>query len=100
MTHEELMAQMKKEAELKLHGAMAMGFDQDKATHHFTLTADGGVIALTANDPADQVTRDHIRAHFGEIAKAFASGDFQKPMMTHGQFPSGAADMQRLKAQK
>jgi hypothetical protein len=75
-----------------------MGFDQDKATHHFTLTDRGGVIAVTANDPADQTTRDGIRAHLGEIAQAFGRGDFQKPLMTHGELPPGAKDMQRLKA--
>jgi hypothetical protein len=30
MTHEQHMAQMKKEAEMKQHGQMAMGFDQDR----------------------------------------------------------------------
>jgi len=38
MTHEQQMAQMKQEAEMKRHGQMAMGFDEDKATHHFMLT--------------------------------------------------------------
>lgn len=97
MTHEQHLAQMKKEADLKQHGNMAMGFDQDKATHHFTLTADGGVIAVEANDPADQMTRDQIRAHLGEIAQAFGIGDFQKPVMTHGELPTGASAMQRRK---
>ncbi len=98
MTHEEHMAQMKKEAELKQHGGMAMGFEQDKATHHFTLTAEGGTIAVTANDPADRVTRDHIREHLQEIAAAFAKGDFEKPLMTHGEMPAGVSDMKRHKA--
>jgi hypothetical protein len=99
MTHEEHMAQMKKDAEMKQHVNMAMGFDQGKATHHFTLTADGGIIAVSANESADQTTRDQIRAHLNEIAQAFAQGDFQKPLMTHSEMPSGAADMQRLKAE-
>lgn len=97
MTHDEHMAQMKKEAELKQHGQMAMGFDQDKATHHFTLTAKGGIIAVTANDPADRSTRDHIQAHLEEIAAAFAKGDFEKPLMTHGEVPPGVAEMKRSK---
>jgi hypothetical protein len=98
MTHEEHMAQMKKEAELKQHGRMAMGFEQDKATHHFTLTAKGGTIAVTAKDPADRVTRDHIQAHLKEIAAAFAKGDFEKPLMTHGEMPAGVSDMKRHQA--
>jgi hypothetical protein len=98
MTHEEHMAQMKKDAEMKQHGQMAMGFDQDKATHHFTLTANGGAIAVSANDAADQVTRDQIRTHLQEIAETFGHGDFEKPLMTHSEMPPGVAAMQRLKA--
>jgi len=97
-THEEHLAQMKKEAELKRHGQMAMGFDQDKATHPFTLTATGGEISVSANDTADQATRDQIRSHLREIAQAFGHGDFQKPFMTHGEVPPGVSTMQRLKA--
>lgn len=97
MTHEEHLAQMKKEAEMKQHGQMAMGFDQDKATHHFTLTTNGGAIGVSANDAADLTTRDQIRSHLQEIAQAFVQGDFQKPLMTHDEMPSGVATMQRLK---
>jgi hypothetical protein len=98
MTHEQHQAQMKKDAELKEHGQMAMGFDQDKATHHFTLTPKGGTIAVTANDASDVTTRDQIRTHLQEIAAAFAKGDFEKPLMTHGELPPGAAEMRRSKA--
>lgn len=98
MTHEQHQAQMKKEAELKEHGQMAMGFDQDRATHHFTLTPEGGSIAVTANDASDVTTRDHIRTHLQEIAASFAKGDFEKPLMTHGEQPPGVAEMQHSKA--
>jgi hypothetical protein len=90
MTHEQHMAEMKRA------GDVAMGFDQDKATHHFTLTRDGGLISVSADDPADTTTLEEIRTHLAEIAQAFAAGDFGKPTMTHGELPSGAADMQRL----
>ena len=99
MTHEEHMAQMKKDAEMKQHGQMAMGFDQDKATHHFTLSAKGGAIAVGANDAADQSTRDQIQAHLQEIAAAFGRGDFEKPLMTHGEVPPGVSGMQRHKSE-
>ena len=82
---------------MKQHGQMAMGFDQDKATHHFTLTPTGGAIAVIANDAADQITRDQIRVHLQEIARAFAAGDFEKPLMTHGEVPPGVSGMQRHK---
>jgi hypothetical protein len=94
MTHEPHMAQMKKETEMKQHGQMAMGFDQDKATHHFTLTATGGAIAVDANDPADQVTLSQIRVHLEEIAAAFGRGDFEKPLTTHGEVPPGVSGLQ------
>jgi hypothetical protein len=86
-------------ARLEEHGRMAMGFDQDKAAHHFTLTAHGGTIAVTANDPSDGRTRDQVRVHLKEIAEAFGKGDFEKPLMTHGETPPGVADMQRYQAQ-
>ncbi|MFN7981718.1 MAG: class I SAM-dependent methyltransferase [Vicinamibacterales bacterium] len=96
MTHEEHMAQMKKDAEMKQHGNMAMGFDQDKTTHHFLMTAEGGSIAVDANDASDQASRDQIRTHLKEIAVAFGQGDFGKPLETHSEFPPGVPVMQRL----
>ena len=79
------------------HGEMAMGFSQVKTTHHFQLTASGGVIEVQTNDPADTTTRDQIRQHLQGISKAFAQGDFSSPMMTHGKTPPGVPEMQRLK---
>jgi hypothetical protein len=98
MTHEQHQAQMKKDADLNEHGEMAMGFDQNKAAHHFTLTPTGGTIAVTANHPSDRGTREQIQAHLEEIAASFASGDFEKPLMTHGEMPPGVSEMQRHKA--
>lgn len=97
MTHEQHMAQMKKDAEMKAHGNAAMGFDQDKTTHHFTMNADGGEIDVAANDAADQDSIGQVRQHLQEIAVAFKQGDFGKPQATHGELPPGALVMQRLK---
>jgi len=97
MTHAQHLAQMKKDAELKQQGGIAMGFDQDKATHHFALTPNGGTIAVTANDKDDQRTRDQIRSHLQEIARSFSQGDFQKPLVTHGETPDGVQAMARLR---
>ena len=80
------------------HGEMAMGFSQVKTTHHFQLTASGGVIEVQTNDPADTTTRDQIRQHLQGISKAFAQGDFSSPMMTHGKTPPGVPEMQRMKS--
>jgi hypothetical protein len=91
MTHEQHMML------LKQRGQMAMGFDQDKAQHHFTLTANGGIIEVTALNSTDQVTEDAIQKHLQQIAIAFGRGDFEKPLMTHGEEPPGVAAMQRHK---
>jgi ubiquinone/menaquinone biosynthesis C-methylase UbiE len=97
MTHEQHMEQMKKDAEMKQHGNAAMGFDQDKTTHHFTMNPEGGAIAVSSNDPADQASLGQIRSHLQEIAVAFKQGDFGKPRATHSELPPGVPVMQRLK---
>jgi len=96
MTHEQHLAEMKKDAALKARGARAMGFDQDKATHHFRLTDSGGIIEVEANDPHDLVVRDSIRTHLSTIAREFASGNFDKPFATHAEVPPGVPELQRL----
>jgi hypothetical protein len=95
MTHEQHLAQLKKEEDLKKLGAAAMGFDQDKTTHHFVLNADGGNIEVAANDASDQESRDQIRAHLKEIAAEFARGSFAKPLATHNELPPGVRAMQQ-----
>jgi hypothetical protein len=97
MTHEEHLAQMKKDAELKARGARAMGFDQDAVTHHFRLTREGGAIEVSVKDAADAAGRSQVRAHLKEITEQFAAGDFEKPFMTHAEIPPGAEAMQRLR---
>src|ERR1700704_864870 len=78
MTHEEHLAQMEKDRELKKRGAAAMGFDQETTTHHFRLSASGGSIEVLANEAGDTAGRDQIRAHLKDIAIQFARGDFAK----------------------
>jgi len=95
MTHDEHLAQMRKDADLKKRGAAAMGFDQDRTTHHFRLSADGGVIDVGVNQPSDITNRDAIRTHLKEIAAEFARGDFAKPFATHGEIPPGVKTMQQ-----
>lgn len=97
MTHEQHMEQMKKDAAMKERGAVAMGFDQDTTTHHFTMQDDGGAIEVAANDAADQAGIAHVQQHLQEIAAAFKQGDFGKPQATHGEVPPGVPVMQRLK---
>ena len=76
-------------------GDHVMGFDHDKTTHHFRLTKSGGVIEVSANDPKDTESRDAIRQHLGHIVKMFSEGDFNAPMLIHGQVPPGVPEMKQ-----
>jgi hypothetical protein len=80
-------------------GDHVMGFSHEKTTHHFFLHKDGGAIQVTANDAADAASRDQIRMHLSHIAKMFADGNFNAPMVVHDTTPPGAAALQRLKAE-
>jgi hypothetical protein len=92
MTHDQHLAQMKK------RGNVAMGFDQDKTTHHFLLTRNGGMIRVESNDAADTASRDLIRTHLKAISEQFGKGDFSAPLMTHNEVPPGVPAMRRLKS--
>ena len=96
MTHEEHLAQMKKDAELKARGAVAMGFDQDAAEHHFLLFEDGGAIDVQAVRNDDTATRDAVRTHLQEVAREFANGNFDKPFATHAETPDGVPALRGL----
>jgi hypothetical protein len=85
-------------ASMNERGDQGMGFSQEKTTHHFYLTKNGGVIQVEANDGNDTVSRDQIRQHLGHIAMMFAEGNFDTPMFVHDQVPPGVPEMQRLKS--
>jgi hypothetical protein len=79
-------------------GDHVMGFSHEKTTHHFRLTKSGGVIEVSANDPADGESRDAIRSHLAHIAKMFAAGDFDAPMLIHDRIPPGVPTLKKRKA--
>jgi hypothetical protein len=85
-------------AEMNERGDRVMGFDQAKTTHHFRLLEDGGTIEVGANDPKDAMSRNQIRHHLEEIARAFSEGRFEAPMEIHHQVPPGAMVMRDLKS--
>ncbi len=76
-------------------GDHVMGFDHTKTTHHFRLTASGGVIEVSANSEDDEASRQAIRSHLAHIAKMFAAGDFEAPMLIHDRVPPGVPVMKR-----
>ena len=79
-------------------GDAAMGFSHETTTHHFILEKTGGIIDVSANDPADTASRDMIRMHMQHITKAFHAGDFNLPMLIHDRVPPGVPEMQKRKA--
>ena len=79
-------------------GDQAMGFSHEKTTHHFLLRENGGVIQVDANSADDRESREQIQGHLGHIAKMFAAGDFNTPMLVHSMMPPGTATMTKLKA--
>jgi hypothetical protein len=83
--------------DMNQRGNEGMGFSQDRTTHHFLLSKDGGAIQVTAKSADDQASIDQIHMHLKHIAKAFQSGDFNIPMFVHDQTPPGAPAMQSLK---
>ena len=92
-------AQQDHHAMVNAHGDHEMGFSHEKTTHHFELNYDGGVIDVRANDLKDIESRDQIRSHFEHIAKMFADGNFNVPMLVHSTKVPGTATMSQLKGQ-
>jgi TusA-related sulfurtransferase len=88
----------KHHAKVSERGDAVMGFDYETTTHHFRLAPDGGAIEVTANDGADAESRAAIRSHLSHIAKMFAAGNYQAPMLIHDQVPPGVPVMTARKA--
>ena len=84
-------------AQVDARGDRVMGFDHAKTTHHFLLSTAGGSIEVTANSGEDKESRDAIRGHLAHIAKMFADGDFEAPMLVHDRVPPGVEAMKRKK---
>jgi hypothetical protein len=97
MTHEEHLAQLQKEAEMKERGAAAMGFDQDATIHHFRLSEDGGSIDVVVRRAGDAALRTPCAPTCGNRRRV-CRRRFGKPFATHGEVPPGVPDLVRLKA--
>jgi hypothetical protein len=76
---------------MQARGKQVMGVDQYRSTHRFISLPEGGIIALT--DTTDAAAAAAIRAHFAEIATAFAAGDFALPGIVHTGSVPGTATM-------
>jgi hypothetical protein len=80
------------------HQHPVMGFDLDKTTHHFMMTASGGRIEVTVDDRADAANLAAIRTHLRHIASEFAAGRFDAPFATHGETPDGVPTLRQRRA--
>ena len=80
-------------------GDHTMGFSHEKTTHHFRLSARGGSIEVTANDSKDSASVEQIRKHLSHIVKMFKEGNFEAPMLIHGETPPGVPTMKKLKGE-
>ena len=89
--------QPKHDEQMNQRGDHVMGFDHTKTTHHFLLQESGGSIEVTANSSDDVESRDQIRMHLEHIARMFAEGNFNAPILIHDQTPPGVPVMQELK---
>src|ERR1041384_1540555 len=85
--------------QMNKRGDHVMGFDHTKTTHHFLLQQQGGSIEITANSAGDLDSSKQIKMHLKHIAKMFAEGDFNAPMLIHDQTPPGVPVMQELKGE-
>lgn len=86
-------------SQMNHRGAMVMGFDQTKTTHHFLLYADGGAIDVSTKDASDVESRDAIRSHLPHIAVMFGGGDYSAPMLVHATNVPGTAELAKRKDQ-
>jgi len=91
--------QPKADEQMNQRGDHVMGFDHMKTTHHFLLQELGGSIEVTANSADDVESKEQIRMHLKHIAKMFAEGNFNAPMLIHDQTPAGVPVMQELKGE-
>jgi hypothetical protein len=85
--------------QMNKRGDHVMGFDHTRTTHHFKLQESGGSIEVTANSSDDVQSSEQIRMHLKHIAKMFADGNFNAPMLIHDQTPPGVPVMQELKGE-
>jgi hypothetical protein len=61
------------------------------------LHPDGGAVDIAVKDAGDATNRDAIRAHLPHIARMFADGNFEAPMLIHEKEVPGTTRMTALK---
>jgi hypothetical protein len=78
---------------IEANGAQVMPFDQNKTTHIFQKTGDGGVESVVAN-ASDQQQIALIRSHLQEEAAKFTTGNYEDPARIHGTDMPGLKELE------
>lgn len=81
--------------QVEARGATVMPFDQERTTHVFRSTANGGVQRVIAKDPGDTNQITLARRHLRKEAARFRAGDFADPAAIHGMKMPGLAALRR-----
>jgi hypothetical protein len=81
-------------AMIESKGAQVMPFDQNRTTHIFQKTGDGGVESVVANDARDQQQVALIRSHLEEEATKFTQGNYEDPAKIHGMEMPGLKELE------
>lgn len=87
------------QADAEKHGDDAMGFPNDKTTHHFRLYSEGGAIEVTVNDIKDSQNLQAIRSHLTHIVTMFSKRELSIPMFVHDEVPPGVPVMKEKHTQ-
>jgi len=74
-------------------GSHVMPFELEQTTHIFSMTEDGGVQQVIANDPNDSTQVELIRQHIQHEAMLFGAGNFSDPMTLHGSDMPGIKEL-------
>jgi hypothetical protein len=80
-----------RQAQVAERAAQVMPFDLGATTHTFTKNANGGVQAVTADDPGDATQVGLIRQHLRDERTRFSTGDFSDPARIHGMDMPGVS---------
>ena len=74
-------------------GSHVMPFELDETTHIFTMTENGGIQQVIANDSNDSAQVELIRQHIQHEAMLFSVGNFSDPMTLHGNDMPGIKEL-------
>ena len=85
------------ENDLNARFSKALGTDASKIVQHYYLVQNGGVIELTAKDPADHACIVAIQKYLDLQKDLFERGKNDSDTEIHGKVPDGLAALKKLR---